>query len=112
MFQSHLRHAVHGMKPAHLVQALRLMQTGRFRIDYMPLRGIFRGAPVSTIFNLRTLTGFCKRGFCILVSGGLGRGGCKGVGEGLGRGLGRGWGKAWGGLGFLCFRKIPFEKPR
>ena len=37
---------------------------------------------------------FFKQGFCILVSGGLGR-----VGEGLERGWGGGWGAGWGGVG-------------
>ena len=54
------------------------------------------------------LTGFFKRGFCILVSG---RGG---VGEGLGRGwvgVGEGVGAgAWGGRGFLYF-KNPVNVP-
>ena len=53
-----------------------------------------------------------QTGFCILVSGGLGRGGWggvgdrmgwagvgKGLGRGLGKGLGQGWGRGWGRVG-------------
>ena len=39
--------------------------------------------------------GFFKRGFCNLVSGGLGRGGWRGVGAGLGKG----WGSVGEGVG-------------
>ena len=51
---------------------------------------------------------FFKRGFCILVSGGVGKGGVGeglgrgwgGIGEGLGRVLGRGWARVVESLDF------------
>ena len=59
--------------------------------------------------------GFFKRDFCILVSGGVGKGGLERgwgrVGDGLGRGLGRGWGRVGAGLDFSTSKTL-FEKPR
>ena len=65
----------------------------------------------NAVAHLSYVNGVFQTGFCILVSGGLERGGWRGVGEGLGKGWGRvgegvgaGLGKGWGGLGFLYFK--------